>query len=111
MEEKIIKNILVNLDIPVSFLGFKYIKTSILHILNEEIYQITRIYEVVARKHKTTASRVEKAVRYALERSKANKYFEIEHKISNKEFIELIKNETLDKLFVEQGKMSKINEL
>lgn len=111
MEEKIIKEILLKLDIPISLLGFKYIKTLIIHILNEDTYQITNVYAIVAKKHKTIASRVDRAIRHALEKSKANEYFNIEHKISNKEFIELIKSETLDKLSVEQEIMSKNNEL
>lgn len=111
MEEKIIKEILFNLEIPISLLGFKYIKTLIMTFLNNDISKITATYEIVARKHKSTASKVERAIRTALEKSKVNEYFKIEHKIANKEFIELIKNEVLDKLSVEQEIMSKNNEL
>ncbi len=111
MEEKIIKEILLNLEIPISLLGFKYIKTLVAYLLNEDTYQITKIYSIIARKHKTTGSRVERAIRHALTVSKANQYFNIEHKITNKEFIELIKNETLEKLSVKQENMSKNNEL
>lgn len=111
MEEKIIKEILLNLEIPISLLGFKYIKTLVTYLLNEDTYQITKIYSTIARKHKTTGSRVERAIRHALTASKANQYFNIEHKITNKEFIELIKNETLEKLSVKQENMSENNEL
>lgn len=111
MEEKIIKEILLNLEIPISLLGFKYIKTLIICFLNEDISKITTAYEIVAKKHKATATKVERAIRGALEKSIANKYFKIEHKIANKEFIELIKNETLDKLSVKQEITSKNNEL
>ena len=111
MEEKIIKEILLNLEIPISLLGFKYIKTLIIFFLYEDISKITTAYKVVAKKHKATASKVERAIRHALERSKVNEYFKIKHKITNKEFIELIKNETLEKLSVKQENMSKNNEL
>ncbi len=102
---------MLNLEIPISLLGFKYIKTLVICFLYEDITKITTAYKIVAKQHKTIASRVERAIRSALERSIANKYFKIEHKITNKEFIELIKIETLEKLSVKQEITSKNNEL
>lgn len=106
MEEKIIREILLDLEIPSCLLGFKYIKTLILNFLEEDICKITLAYKIVAKKHKTTADKVERAIRTALGRSVANKHFNIKHKITNKEFVELIKIEVLEKLSVKQEILS-----
>lgn len=106
MEEKIIKEILLEVGVPIHYLGFKYATTLVKHVLTEDVTKITVLYSIVARKHKSTASKVERAIRSALEKSKANEYFNIGHKIRNKEFIELVKFKALEKLSVKQEILS-----
>ena len=111
MEEKVIKNILDKLQIPKHFLGYKYIKTLIINILNKDIYTVIKEEYAVAKSHKTTRSKVERAIRYAVESSIANKYFKVKYKITVKGFVELVKDEVLEKLSMEQEILSKNNVL
>ena len=102
MEEKIIKQVLRELGIPTSLKGFKFIIYIIQEIINKENYKITDIYTVVAKKHKTNGCCVERAIRHSLCRVNSNAYFDVDYKICNKEFIELIKERCLELSFVEQ---------
>lgn len=111
MKEEIIKNILTELQIPKSFLGFKYITTAVLCVIDMETFSVMELYKRVAKKHKTTASKVEKDIRYALEFCNAQEYFNVTYKVISKEFIELIKDKTLKKLSMEQEILSNDNEL
>lgn len=65
-----ISQILHNLGIPSHIRGYKYIKDGILIMLNndETISYITKeIYPQIAIKYETTSSRVERAIRHAIE--------------------------------------------
>lgn len=68
--ELIITNILKDLSIPVNILGYKYLRTAIFIASTEpdSLQGITKVlYPAVAKKHRTTASKVERGIRYSIE--------------------------------------------
>ena len=69
--EKTISKKLRQIGMPVSTKGFVYIKTAVNLIESDEnyIYAITkRLYPDIAEKHNTKPQRVERAIRYAIDR-------------------------------------------
>ncbi len=62
------------LDIPVHMKGYQYIKTAtnVLHTDPSAIYKVIKLYETVAEKENTTASRVERGIRHALQNAKSD---------------------------------------
>ena len=65
-----VTSIIHNIGIPAHVKGYKYIRTAILMTVddNELINAVTKIlYPTVAKKYQTTASRVERAIRHAIE--------------------------------------------
>lgn len=69
MENKII-NTLKDLGVPCNLLGYGYIKQALLMILQDSSYlkSVTKdLYPDIAKKNQTTASRVERAIRHAVE--------------------------------------------
>lgn len=61
-----------DIGVSTSTLGFNYIKSALMMIAEDEqiLHLMTkRLYPDVAKKHNTTATRVEKAIRYAVEKS------------------------------------------
>lgn len=69
LNEAICKKMFV-IGIPTSLLGFKYIREAILKCYEEPEYkyQITKgLYPAIAKQNGTTASRVERAMRHAIE--------------------------------------------
>lgn len=69
MNRKIVK-ILRKLGIPASLEGYRYLKTALEFSLSDEaiVFQITnRLYPAIAKVYGTTASRVERAIRHAIE--------------------------------------------
>lgn len=64
-----VSKILHHLGIPTHIRGYKYIRDSILLIYNNSEYgSVTKeIYPKIARKYETTSSRVERAIRHAIE--------------------------------------------
>lgn len=68
--ERKVSEKLRSMGIPANLRGFAYIKTAVVLVSCDEsyIYAITkRLYPDIARKHNTTASRVERAIRHAVE--------------------------------------------
>lgn len=62
--------ILKDVGVPASIKGYEYLKSAINCVLNDRTYleQITkRLYPDIAAMHGTTASRVERAIRHAVE--------------------------------------------
>lgn len=84
MKRNDVENILIKMGIPAGIKGFKYIADSVL-LLNENLdISITKkLYPEIAQKNKTTASRVERAIRHAFEvaRSQRGNYAEVKHYI------------------------------
>lgn len=64
-----IKEALFKAGIPAHIKGYHYLKTGIQLILEnpEKIHSITKVYPEIAKIHGTTASKVERAIRYAIE--------------------------------------------
>jgi hypothetical protein len=73
MEKKIIE-VLKELGVPMGNLGFKYIREAVL-IINEDqsrldgITKVGGLYYTIAKKYGSAASRVERAIRHAIESS------------------------------------------
>lgn len=70
--EESITRLLFRICMPVSIRGYSYLKTAIAYAMDdpERIYSITKqIYPYVAKKHGSTPSRVERAMRHAIERA------------------------------------------
>ena len=67
MKKKIF-NCLNELGIPFNLVGREYLETAILIVLERGKISTTKeLYPVVAEKHNTTASRVERAMRHSIE--------------------------------------------
>lgn len=68
--EIIISDIMHQIGVPAHIKGYHYLRTSILMAIDEPeiMHSITKcLYPTVAKKYKTTASRVERAIRHAIE--------------------------------------------
>lgn len=93
-------NILLNYQVPVNLKGFTYLKEAIKIYMNDRgSSQITKVvYPTIAKKFNDTSSRVERAIRHAIEKSwskfsDANSfYFKCysEVKPTNSEFVALV---------------------
>ena len=67
MKKKIF-NCLNELGVPFNLAGREYLETAILMVLERGKISITKeLYPVVAEKHNTTASRVERSIRHSIE--------------------------------------------
>lgn len=73
MNEKVlVSTTLKDLCVPANVLGFEYLRTAILECLEDKtlIHNITgKMYPLIAMKHFTTASRVERSIRHAIKLS------------------------------------------
>ena len=70
--EVAVTDALRNIGIPANILGYYYLKEAIILVIDDPhmLGAITKwLYPTVAKKHKTTPSRVERAIRHAIERA------------------------------------------
>lgn len=86
--ELIAKQILKNMGIKIHHLGFKYWVTAIymtldIELNNREELKMMELYYMVAKQHKTTASKVERAMRYAYATIDLKQYFNATYSINN----------------------------
>jgi len=68
--EKAVTKLFIDLGIPAHIKGYKYLRTAILMAVEEpEVLELVtkKLYPNVARVYNTTASRVERAIRHAIE--------------------------------------------
>ena len=68
--ETLVTNILHRIGVPAHIKGYQYLRTAILMTIedNDLINSVTKIlYPAVAKKYQTTSSRVERAIRHAIE--------------------------------------------
>lgn len=68
--EAIVTNIIHEIGVPAHIKGYQYLREAIIIVVNnvDTISQITKtLYPDIARKYKTTPSRVERAIRHAIE--------------------------------------------
>lgn len=110
MENKIIneeeikliaKQLLKDIGIKIHFLGFKYWITALVISLKhdketEENLTMMTLYSLVAKKHKTTASKTERAMRYAYSELDLKNYFNVSYSINNTALLFLLKEKVLD---------------
>lgn len=105
IEKEVIK-VLKEIDVCPDWLGFKYIITAIKLMINNknDNFKIGEIYKDVAKKHRTTYSKVERNIRYTKENIKINlnQYFETKHKVTNSSFLYFIKNKVLMSIMEQQ---------
>lgn len=97
--ENQIRKTLMRLRVPASVKGYNYLKDAVLIVLEDENKRITKvIYPEIAKKYRTTPSRVERAIRHAIELSWANRALNPEeyqkifgftegHHLTNSQFI------------------------
>ena len=68
--EALVTNIIHEVGVPAHIKGYQYLREAIMMVVNdiEVINQITKLlYPTIAKKFKTTSSRVERAIRHAIE--------------------------------------------
>lgn len=86
--EIIAKQLLKDIGIKLHHLGFKYWITAIsitldIEFNNRESLKMMELYYMVARKHRTTASKAERAMRYAYATIDLKQYFKVSYTINN----------------------------
>ncbi len=95
---KTINHLLEDVGIKVCYKGFKYLAT-ILFLKRDESFSC-KFYEEIAKHHRTTSSKVERAIRYItqIHQEKIKSYFKVDYKITNKVLVELLRNRILEEL-------------
>lgn len=112
--EFIITNMMQKMGIPANIKGYRYIRTAVIECIEDCncLNCITKyLYPVVAKKHETTAPRVERAIRHAISttwrkhRNAVNSFFGYDasdyNHPTNSEFISLMTDKT--RLFAKSG--------
>lgn len=99
----IAKQLLRKIGVKVHLSGFKYWTTALLIIKENELKEESKIsmmklYDLIAKKHKTTGSKVEKAMRFVYEKLDLKQQFNVNYPINNTALLFLLKEEVDDKL-------------
>lgn len=101
LEKNETMNILRQAKIPINWLGYKCIITAIPMIINDfnstQASTLKNIYKEVAKKHKTTATKVECAIRYVHENTQISSFLGYE-RLSNKSLLYTIADMIMIKL-------------
>ncbi len=101
LEKEETKRLLNEFEIPQNWLGTKFIITAIPYVIDKfcsgEKSVMNDLYKYVAKKHKTTSSKVECAIRYFHENTDIASKFNIS-KVTNQRLILLIANRVIEKL-------------
>lgn len=99
------KEILKDMGMKMYLAGFNYWIKAVTILIEEELeikgkVKIMQIYEIVADEYYSTATRVERSMRAALNQIEVDpkKYFNVEYNVHNSAFIFLLKELTLEKL-------------
>ncbi len=74
-QERQVAKLLKRIGVPPHLKGYEFIKTAVLMVLEDgnRIHYLTKdLYPSIAQKHKTTASRAERAIRHAAETAYMN---------------------------------------
>ncbi len=101
LEKNETKKMLESFEMPVNWLGVKFVITAIPYTIdkicsNEKVI-MNDLYKYVAKRHKTTASKVSCAIRYLLENTDISQ--KLNHsKLTNQRLILLIAEKIIDKL-------------
>ncbi|MCX4303782.1 MAG: hypothetical protein OSJ66_07250 [Clostridia bacterium] len=101
--EKLAKQLLKDMGIKLHYLGFEYwVKTILITIKmelnNESKPKMMTVYYRVAKRFDTTASKVERAMRYTYEGLDLNNYFNVAYKINNTALLFLLKDKILEEI-------------
>lgn len=101
LEKNETKKMLESFELPVNWLGVKFVITSIPYTIdkicsNEKVI-MNDLYKYVAKRHKTTASKVSCAIRYLLENTDISQKLNCT-KLTNQRLILLIAKRIIDKL-------------
>lgn len=70
MEEKI-KDFLKKINFNISWEGYRYWTSAIMYAFTVKDYKMRDVYKFIAKKHKTSYSKAERAMRYAINNSNA----------------------------------------
>ncbi|MBQ8261469.1 MAG: sporulation initiation factor Spo0A C-terminal domain-containing protein [Lachnospiraceae bacterium] len=67
-ENKKIQQVLLQIGVPTNLIGFLYLASAEEFVLNDptELYKVTGLYADIAKKHHTSISKVERAIRHAI---------------------------------------------
>lgn len=107
--KKEITKFLLEMKMKTSSLGFNYwlsaIDYSVFKMFSNEydMPRMNEIYSLIARKHNTSISCAEKAMRYAKEESQYKIIFNIEHNLKNNDFLTLCTDKIIEKCFTNSG--------
>ena len=102
--KKIAKQLLKEIGIKTHILGFKYWVTALLLVIEDEENSETgnivmmKLYFRIARKHKTTFSKVERAMRYVHLELDLKQQFDVDYPINNKALLFLLKDEVINRM-------------
>lgn len=101
LEKFEIKTILREGRVPINWLGYKCIITAVPILISNfnssEKFTLKNLYSEVAKKHRTTSSKVECAIRYVCENTYINKVFHTP-RVSNGKILYLIADKIMTKL-------------
>ena len=101
-EEYIVTQYLMRLGVPTSVTGFGYIRSGVLYLLREEknrkVFITKELYPKIAEEYNSSASKVERAIRTAIEKAQDVYTVELNDllygckgiKLTNSEFITLV---------------------
>lgn len=102
--KKIAKQVLKEIGIKTHILGFKYWVTALLLVIEDEENSengnivMMKLYSRIARKHKTTFSKVERAIRYVHLELDLKQQFDVDYPINNTALLFLLKEEVMNKM-------------
>lgn len=101
-----VEDILDEIGVKITLKGYKYWVTAVILKLTNKYETMKSLYMDIAKKHKTTASKAERALRHAYEniKPKVQEYFKLNYKPNNSVFLECLIRKT--ELFVKQKNMS-----
>lgn len=101
LEKKETRKMLESFELPINWLGIKFVITAIPYtidkIASNEKVVMNDLYQYVAKKHRTTASKVNCAIRYLLENTDISQKLNCT-KLTNQRLILLIAKRIIDKL-------------
>lgn len=102
--KKIAKQVLKEIGIKTHILGFKYWVTALLLVIEDkENFEtgnivMMQLYARIARKHKTTFSKVERAMRYVHLELDLKQQFNVDYPINNTALLFLLKDEVINRM-------------
>ena len=87
--EKEIRNILKRLGVNPSLLGYKYWITAVFYAVKNQKYTMNDVYTYVAKKHRTSYSKAERALRYAMNEANVE-ILDYKNKLTNSSLLAIL---------------------